>query len=162
MQDNSRAVFAAALIEGHALIYAAAYNGDRSIISSVRIADAWLQTIVEKIDSLKLDTPNLDWAIRAVDGQRNGGLLAEKQLTKEEAIQFHDSEIWETWTDIQRAKYQIGQKYLCIPFRVFHAAMERTLDRVVFTHEFGMPGCVSEMQADLEKLGNRGNPAGST
>ena len=36
----------------------------------------------------------------------------------------------------QIAEFQIEQKLLCMPFAVFHEAMEKALDRPVFTHEF--------------------------
>ena len=36
----------------------------------------------------------------------------------------------------QIAEFQIEQKLLCMPFDVFHEAMEKALDRPVFTHEF--------------------------
>ena len=63
-----------------------------------------------------------------------------KQLTKEQAIKFAESKIWETenWTARQIVEFQLFQKILCMPFDVFHEAMEKALGRPVYTHEFGL------------------------
>lgn len=36
----------------------------------------------------------------------------------------------------QIAEFQIEQDRLCMPFSVFHEAIEKTLGRPVYTHEF--------------------------
>ena len=36
----------------------------------------------------------------------------------------------------QIAEFQLEQDKLCMPFDVFHEAIEKTLGRPVFTHEF--------------------------
>lgn len=59
-----------------------------------------------------------------------------KQLTKEQAIAFCENKLYEPMTYKQRAEFQIEQKLLCMPFDVFHEAVEKTLNRPVFTHEF--------------------------
>lgn len=59
-----------------------------------------------------------------------------EQLTKEQAIAFHDSEVWKDWTSRQIAEFQLEQDKLCVPFDVFHKAIEDTLGRPVWTHEF--------------------------
>ncbi|MBR4757397.1 MAG: hypothetical protein IK084_01175 [Bacteroidaceae bacterium] len=59
-----------------------------------------------------------------------------EQLTEKQAIAFHDSEVWKDWTSRQIAEFQLEQDRLCIPFDVFHKAMEETLGRPVWTHEF--------------------------
>lgn len=61
---------------------------------------------------------------------------ASEQLTKEEAIKLHDSKSWETWTPEQVVRFQLFQKKLCIPFDKFHEAIEKVLNRPVWTHEF--------------------------
>jgi hypothetical protein len=61
-----------------------------------------------------------------------------KQLTEEQAIEFGKSSAWESMTYEQRAKFQMQQEKLCMPFSVFHEAMEKTLGRGIFTHEFGL------------------------
>ena len=58
-----------------------------------------------------------------------------QQLTREEAIDFNE---WKTWDHRQRAMFQMAQDKLCMPFDKFHEAIEKTLGRPVFTHEFGL------------------------
>jgi len=64
--------------------------------------------------------------------------MATRQLTKEEAIAIFDGEVWKTWSDAKIARFQMEQECLCIPFGRFHEAVEKTLGRPVFTHEFGL------------------------
>jgi len=61
-----------------------------------------------------------------------------KQLSKQKAIELHDSKIWEDWTSEEIVKFQLWQEKLCVPFSVFHEAVEKSLGRPVYTHEFGM------------------------
>ena len=63
----------------------------------------------------------------------------EKQFTKEEAIAFAESGVWKTWTDEQIVRLQLFQGKLCMPFSRFHEAMNKVLDRPVYTHEFAYP-----------------------
>lgn len=60
------------------------------------------------------------------------------QLTKEQAIDFGNNHLWESLSLKQRAEFQMSQKLLCMPFNVFHEAVEKTLNRPVYTHEFGL------------------------
>lgn len=57
-------------------------------------------------------------------------------MTKDEAIKLYESKFWETMTYEERAKFQLFEKLLCMPFDVFHEAIEKTLGRPVWTHEF--------------------------
>lgn len=59
-----------------------------------------------------------------------------EQLTKEQAIAFFDSKCYETWTPEQIVDFQLFQDKLCIPFDMFHKAIEKVLNRPVYTHEF--------------------------
>ena len=61
-----------------------------------------------------------------------------RQLTKEKAIELCESKIWEDWTSEEISKFQLWQDKLCVPFDVFHKAIEESLGRPVYTHEFGM------------------------
>lgn len=61
-----------------------------------------------------------------------------KQLTKEQAIAFCQNRCWEGWSARQIAEFQMEQERLCIPFDVFHKAIENVLCRPVYTHEFGL------------------------
>lgn len=61
-----------------------------------------------------------------------------KQLTTEEAIALHDGGAWRTWTDLQKAAFQLIQNKLCMPFSEFHRAIECALGRPVYTHELAL------------------------
>lgn len=60
------------------------------------------------------------------------------KLTKEQALSLYDSNFWENMSPRERAVFQMNEPRLCMPFEVFHEAMEKTLGRGVFTHEFGL------------------------
>lgn len=66
-------------------------------------------------------------------------IWAEKQLTKEQAIKFGESKLYEDMTPEQIVDFQFYQKLCCMPFHVFHEAMEKVLGRPVWTHEFAFP-----------------------
>ena len=59
-----------------------------------------------------------------------------KQLSRDEAIDFAESEYWRTLTAAQIAHFQINQDKLCMPFERFHKAMTECLGRPIWTHEF--------------------------
>lgn len=59
-------------------------------------------------------------------------------MTKEKAIALAESKFWEGMTHRQIAEFQMCEEKLCIPFSVFHEAVEKTLGRPVYTHEFGL------------------------
>lgn len=59
-----------------------------------------------------------------------------KQLTKEQAIAFYENKLYEGMTHRQIAEFQLEQRRLCVPFDLFHEAMEEALGRPVYTHEF--------------------------
>lgn len=63
-----------------------------------------------------------------------------KQFTKEQAIAFAESGVWKEWSNEQIVRFQLFQDRLCIDFSRFHEAVEKVLDRPVFTHEFGSVG----------------------
>lgn len=92
-------------------------------------------------------------------------MAAAKQLSEEEAIAFYDDKKWEPMTLRERAEFQVEQDRLCMPFDVFHAAIEHALGRPVWTHEFAErdrirdelagrrpKGTVAESFAALERL----------
>lgn len=67
-------------------------------------------------------------------------------MTRDEAIALHDSKFWEAMSYEERAKFQLFEPLLCMPFGVFHEAIEKTLGRPVYTHEFGhMEGLRKEL-----------------
>jgi hypothetical protein len=59
-------------------------------------------------------------------------------MTKESAIALAESKFWEGMTHRQIAEFQLCEEKLCMPFSVFHEAVEQTLGRPVYTHEFGL------------------------
>jgi len=61
-----------------------------------------------------------------------------EQLTREQAIQFYDAKAYEGMSHRELAVFQINQEKLCMPFDIFHEAVEKTIGRPVFTHEFGL------------------------
>lgn len=64
--------------------------------------------------------------------------FTQNQFTKEQAIAFYQSKVWESWTDEQIVRLQFFQEKLCLPFDVFHKAITNVLGRDVYTHEFGL------------------------
>lgn len=61
-----------------------------------------------------------------------------KEITKEQAIELAGSNFWESMTPREIAVFQMNTKCLCMPFPVFHEALEKALERPVWTHELGM------------------------
>jgi hypothetical protein len=59
-------------------------------------------------------------------------------MTKKQAIALAESKFWETMSFRERAMFQMFEEKLCMPFSVIHEAIEKTLGRPVFTHEFGL------------------------
>jgi hypothetical protein len=59
-------------------------------------------------------------------------------MTKDEAIALSKTEFWTAMSYRERAMFQMFEDKLCMPFDVFHEALEKTLDRPVWTHELAM------------------------
>lgn len=57
-------------------------------------------------------------------------------LTKKQAIKLATSGAWREMSVRARAEFQLFEDRLCMPFDEFHKAIEETLGRPVFTHEF--------------------------
>ena len=68
-------------------------------------------------------------------------------MKTEKAIKLYKSKFWEDMTLKERATFQLFEKKLCMPFSIFHKAIEKTLKRPVFTHEFGIN--LEELQKEL-------------
>lgn len=78
-------------------------------------------------------------------------IWADKQLTKEQAIKFADSNLWEKMSYKQIVDFQLFQQKLCMPFSIFHQAMEEMLKHPVFTHSFAFrDNLVEEYIGDKE------------
>ena len=80
-------------------------------------------------------------------------------MTKEEAIALYESKFWETLSFEERAKFQLFEPLLCMPIDIFHEAIEKTLGRGVYTHEFGlnMEGLKKELLGEKEPPNNGRN-----
>lgn len=74
------------------------------------------------------------------------------KITKEIAMQLFESKFWEEMTLRERAEFQLFEPLLCMPFGIFHEAIEKTLGRPVYTHEFGMnwEGLKKELMGEAE------------
>ena len=59
-------------------------------------------------------------------------------IGREQALLLAEARHWENMTMRERAEFQMGVQELTMPFNVFHEAVEKTLGRPVFTHEFGL------------------------
>lgn len=75
-----------------------------------------------------------------------------KQLTEKQAIEFAKSEAWKDWTSSQIVLFQLFQKKLCMPFDIYHAAVEKELGRSVQVVEFGFND--KGLKAEFLGLGN--------
>ncbi len=73
-----------------------------------------------------------------------------KQLSSEEAIEFANKEKYRFMSKYEIAAWQLHQECLCMPFNVFHEAIEYTLGRPVFTHEFGIN--VENLKLELSNI----------
>lgn len=62
----------------------------------------------------------------------------DTQLTEEQAVALAEDEEYENWTQYEIARFQLFQERLCMPFDVFHEALETVLGRPIFTHEFAL------------------------
>ena len=75
-----------------------------------------------------------------------------RQFTEEQAKAFYNNKCYEGMSYMDIAKFQIEQERLCVPFALFHEAMEKSLGRPVFTHEFALnrDGLQKELYGEKE------------
>jgi len=59
-------------------------------------------------------------------------------IGSEAAIALAESGFWETLNYRERAEFQMVVRELSMPFEAFHEALEKALDRPVWTHELGL------------------------
>lgn len=62
-----------------------------------------------------------------------------QQFTEQQAIDLYKSGFWETLSDFERVQFQLFIERLCMPFTIYHKALETVLKRAVFTHELATP-----------------------
>ncbi|MDD5537251.1 MAG: hypothetical protein PHS36_08765 [Candidatus Cloacimonetes bacterium] len=75
------------------------------------------------------------------------------KLSIEQAVEIFNSEVWKTWTKEEIVKFQLFTPRMCMPFDIFHEAVESILNRPVWTHEFAY---LDELQK--EYLGDKDAP----
>lgn len=73
-------------------------------------------------------------------------------MTKDEAIKFYDTQEWSDMTYLERAVFQINEPRLCMPFAIFHMAVEKSLNRPVWSHEFSNTKRVRAMKKELDEI----------
>jgi hypothetical protein len=62
-----------------------------------------------------------------------------QSIGKEKAIALFESKWWERGLASKHiAMFQLSIDELCMPFDLFHKAIEKALGRPVYTHEFGL------------------------
>lgn len=66
-------------------------------------------------------------------------LIMSYQLTKQEAIEFYNSKVYESWSLEQIAIFQLFQECLCVPFELFMSSLSHILKRSVYNHELAKP-----------------------
>lgn len=59
-------------------------------------------------------------------------------IGKEKAIALANSGWWKDTPHREIAEFQLMTAELCVPFGVFHEAVEKSLGRPVWTHEFAL------------------------
>lgn len=57
-------------------------------------------------------------------------------MTKKEAILLFVNRWYEFKTPLEIVEFQLYEEKLCMPFNLFHGAVEKVLGRPVYTHEF--------------------------
>ena len=77
----------------------------------------------------------------------------ERKIGEDEAKELFKSEFWKTMSYREKAFFQFFTKRLCMPFDIFHEAIEKTLGRPVYTHELGLnyEGLKQELLGQSEK-----------
>ena len=73
----------------------------------------------------------------------------QDSLTEQQAIALYDTGFWEGLAYVERARFQLSERRLCMPFDVFVEAVERALGRPVTVGEFL---CAQGLLAELTGL----------
>lgn len=77
----------------------------------------------------------------------------KSRLTQVEAVALCESGWWHELSYRERTEFQLFESRLCMPFGVFHEAVEKSLGRPVWPHEFASP---ESLRAEF--LGDRESP----
>jgi hypothetical protein len=62
----------------------------------------------------------------------------QQSIGRRRALALFESQWWLTRTTREIAKFQLFTAELCLPFEIFHRALEETLGRPIWVHEFGL------------------------
>ena len=76
-----------------------------------------------------------------------------QKIPKEQAVRLSKSEFWLNLNNYPIALFQLSFDTLCMPWDVFHEAVELALDREVYSHEFQN---LNDLREEL--LGNKATP----
>lgn len=63
-----------------------------------------------------------------------------QSIGREAAIALSETKWWENRSDREIAEFQMLTDEMCMPFPIFHKAVQKTLGRPVYTNEFGSAG----------------------
>lgn len=64
--------------------------------------------------------------------------MDRQSIGREKALAMYESGWWEGLDSRRIAQVQLFIAELCLPFGIFHEAIEEALGRPVYTHEFGL------------------------
>ena len=82
------------------------------------------------------------------EGIEHKSRLEDVDMTREQAIQFSESGWWKEKTPFEITALQLYEPALCLPnFSMFQEAVETSLGRPVFTHEFAD---TKQLQSEFE------------
>lgn len=59
-------------------------------------------------------------------------------MTEKEAKNLYKTKWWEILSNKEIVGFQLFENRLCMPFDIYHRAVEKVLGRPVWTHEFGL------------------------
>ena len=59
-------------------------------------------------------------------------------MNKNQALILYKSKFWNKLSTIEICEFQLFEDVLCMPFSVYHNAVDESLGRPVYTHEFGL------------------------
>ena len=79
--------------------------------------------------------------------------MNKPQINREMAIALLETEFWKTMSARDVALFQLSVHYLCMPFEIFHEALEEVLGRSVWTHEFALnwEGLIKELLGEVKQ-----------
>lgn len=80
--------------------------------------------------------------------------FTQQSIGRDAAIRLFETKWWIGKSHSEIANFQFFTAELCMPFDLFHAAIEKTLGRPIWTHEFAL----HRDQIAAELRGEKGAP----